>query len=65
MRIADEEMVTGLREVGLSSEEIDAILGMSTGMRDGFVPEQSRTVATTTPTTLRAWAQDQPRGTVG
>lgn len=58
VRIADEEMAATLRTVGLSPEEIDAILGMSTGMRDGFVPEQSRTVATTTPTTLRAWAQD-------
>ena len=34
---------------------------MSTGMRDGFVPEQERTLLTTTPTTLRAWAYEHLR----
>lgn len=34
---------------------------MSTGLRGGFVPEQPRTVHTTTPTTLAAWAYDELR----
>lgn len=31
-------------------------MGMSTGLREGFVPEQPRTPVTTTDTTLGAWA---------
>ena len=30
--------------------------GMSTGLRDGFVPEQARSPETTTPTTLASWS---------
>jgi hypothetical protein len=36
-------------------------MGMSTGLREGFTPEQPRTAATTTPTTLAAWCQDELR----
>jgi uncharacterized protein YbjT (DUF2867 family) len=57
-RISDEEMRSQLRAAGLGPRRVESILGMSTGMRDGFVPEQPRTVASTTPTTLRAWAYD-------
>ena len=35
-----------------------AVLGMSTGLREDFVPEQERTVRSTTETTLAAWAYD-------
>jgi hypothetical protein len=45
-----------LRAAGLGDRQVEAIVGMSTGLRDGFVPEQSRSVVTTTPTTLAAWA---------
>ncbi len=31
---------------------------MSTVMRDGFVPEQTRNATTTTPTTLAAWSYE-------
>jgi len=31
---------------------------MSTGMRDGFVPEQARDATSTTPTTPAAWSYD-------
>jgi uncharacterized protein YbjT (DUF2867 family) len=57
-RISDEEMRAQLTGAGLGPQQVESILGMSTGIRDGFVPEQPRTVATTTPTTLRAWAYD-------
>lgn len=57
-RIADEEMRSQLGAAGLGPAQVESILGMSTGLRDGFVPEQPRTVASTTPTTLRAWAYD-------
>lgn len=57
-RIADEEMRSQLAGFGLGPARVESILGMSTGLRDGFVPEQPRTVASTTPTTLRAWAYE-------
>lgn len=55
-RIEDQEMHGMLQGVGMSEAQVDAILRMSTGIRDDFVPEQPRTVRTTTPTTLAAWA---------
>jgi len=32
---------------------------MSTGLRDGFVPEQGRSVVSTTPTPLRSWLREE------
>ncbi|HEY5820873.1 MAG TPA: NAD(P)H-binding protein [Propionibacteriaceae bacterium] len=57
-RISDEAMRAGLRESGMGPGLVEAVMGMSTGMRDGFVPEQPRTAATTTPTSLASWAYD-------
>ncbi|NMD95789.1 NAD(P)H-binding protein [Rhodococcus sp. BL-253-APC-6A1W] len=57
-QIADDEMRRGLQAAGLSDAQVDAMTGMSTGLRDGFVPEQSRSIRSTTPTTLAAWAYD-------
>ncbi len=53
---SDEEQRTTLLEAGLSAAAADGIVGMTAGLREGFVPEQERTVLTTTPTTLAAWA---------
>lgn len=39
----------------------DAVIGMSTGLRANFTPEQPRTLHTTTPTTLAAWVYDTLR----
>lgn len=58
-RITDDEMLRVLRDAGMPEAMADAVLGMSTGMREGFVPEQERTVATTTPTGLRAWVREE------
>ncbi len=55
-RISDEEQADGLCGLGLTEAQIDALVGMSAGMRDGFIPEQPRDATTTTPTTLGAWA---------
>ncbi|MFJ9552563.1 NAD(P)H-binding protein [Nocardiopsis sp. NPDC101807] len=60
-RIADERMRDTLAGAGLGPGLVEAVMGMSTGLRDGFRPEQSRTAATTTPTTLAAWCQDELR----
>ena len=58
-RITDEEMHQRYLSAGMPPAMADAMLGMSTGLRDGFVPEQQRSVVTTTPTTLRAWIRDE------
>ena len=55
-RIADDDLRASLGAVGLGEAQVEAIVGMSTGLRDGFVPEQPRSVLTTTPSTLAGWA---------
>ncbi|MEV8170594.1 NAD(P)H-binding protein [Microbacterium sp. NPDC077486] len=63
-RIDDEEMRQGLRAAGMPEAMAEAVLGMSTGLRDGFVAEQPRSVLSTTPTTLEAWAREELVGVV-
>lgn len=60
-RITDNAMRTQLHQAGMTDGLVEAVLGMSTGLRENFVPEQRRTVQTTTPTTLAAWAYDHLR----
>jgi uncharacterized protein YbjT (DUF2867 family) len=55
-QIPDDEMRAALSGAGLGDAQVEAILGMSTGLREDFEPEDPRTVLTTTPTTLAAWA---------
>ncbi|MFI9809206.1 NAD(P)H-binding protein [Streptomyces sp. NPDC052301] len=57
-RVGDDAMRSLLRASGMTDGLVEAVIGMSTGLRDGFVPEQPRTPHTTTPTTLAAWAHD-------
>lgn len=59
IRISDDDMRRGLLDAGMPDAMADAVLGMSTGLRDGFVPEQERTVVTTTPTGLRGWVREE------
>ena len=54
-RIHDDEMRRQYLEAGMPAPLAEAMLGMSTGLRDGFVPEQQRSVTSTTPTSLRTW----------
>ena len=35
---------------------VEGIVGMGVGTRDGFTPEQPRSVLTTTPSSLAGWA---------
>ncbi|TXC97479.1 NAD(P)H-binding protein [Streptomyces sp. ISID311] len=60
-QIPDDAMRTQLHQAGMTDGLVEAVLGMSTGLRENFVPEQRRTIQTTTPTTLAAWAYDQLR----
>jgi uncharacterized protein YbjT (DUF2867 family) len=57
-QIPDDDVRAGLRAAGLPDVQVDAILGMSIGLREGFVPADRRTVHTTTPTTLASWAHE-------
>jgi uncharacterized protein YbjT (DUF2867 family) len=57
-RIPDEDMRAALRAAGLGERQVEAMVGMSIGVREDFVPADPRTVVTTTPTTLRAWAYE-------
>ena len=61
-RIPDEDMRAALRAAGLGERQVEAMVGMSVGLREDFVPADPRTALTTTPTTLRAWAHDHLRG---
>jgi uncharacterized protein YbjT (DUF2867 family) len=58
---ADDDIRAVLRSVGLADDAVEAIVGMPIGLRD-FTPENERTVVTTTPTTLAAWAAEHLRG---
>ncbi|MEV6564877.1 NmrA family NAD(P)-binding protein [Streptomyces kronopolitis] len=60
-RIPDDALRARLQRAGMTDAGVAAVLGMSTGLREDFVPEQPRTVRTTTPTTLAAWAYDHLR----
>jgi uncharacterized protein YbjT (DUF2867 family) len=57
VRITDEQAAAPLRELGLTERQVDGTIGMLRGMRGPFVPEDPRSVRTTTPTTLGAWAR--------
>ncbi|GIG69468.1 NmrA family NAD(P)-binding protein [Phytomonospora endophytica] len=58
-RIPDGVMRERLTGAGLPPGFADGIMGMSTGLRDGFTPEQERTARTTTPTSLAAWCHEE------
>jgi hypothetical protein len=60
-RIPDDAIRDLLRAGGMTAGLADAVIGMSTGLREGLVPEQPRTMGSTTPTTLAAWAYDALR----
>ncbi|MFI6025085.1 NmrA family NAD(P)-binding protein [Amycolatopsis magusensis] len=59
--VPDDEFRSMLRSAGLPEAQVDGIAGMSAGLSDGFVAEDERSVVTTTPTTLAAWAQQYLR----
>jgi uncharacterized protein YbjT (DUF2867 family) len=59
--ISDDDMRAGLRGAGLPPATVEAVIGMTAGLRDGFTPEQPRSPLTTTPTTLASWAHENLR----
>lgn len=58
VRVSDDDVREALRGVGMTEPQVEAIVGMSAGLRDGFRPENPRTVMTTTPTGLGGWARE-------
>lgn len=58
-RISDSEMRQRLFSVGMPEQMVDAVMGMSIGVRDEFQPEQPRTIVTSTPTRLSGWVRDE------
>lgn len=58
-QISDEQMRDEYLAAGMPPAMAQAVLGMSTGLRDGFTPEQHRTVVSTTPTALAGWIVDE------
>jgi len=55
-RITDDEQRAALRDAGMGEVAVEGIVGMSIGKREGFSPEQPRTMLTTTPGSLAGWA---------
>ncbi len=59
VQVTDDEVAAGLRAFGMNEKQVDAIIGMSRGLRQpGYLPGDPRDVTSTTPTTLRAWATE-------
>ena len=54
--IPQETLRSSLRSTGLGDKQVEAIAGMSAVTREDFVAEDERSILTTTPTTLAAWA---------
>jgi uncharacterized protein YbjT (DUF2867 family) len=54
--ISQDVLRRSLRSAGLGDRQVEGIAGMSAVLRDDFVAEDKRSVLTTTPTTLPAWA---------
>ena len=63
--LPDAALREALLSAGLSEAAAAGVVGMTAGVRDGFVPEQPRDFRSTTPTTLAAWAFAVLRGTTG
>lgn len=58
-QISDRQMRERYLEAGMPPGMADAVLGMSTGLRDDFRAEQQRTLQTTTPTHLSGWVEEE------
>ena len=55
-RITEDEERAALRAAGMTEVAVEGIVGMGFGAHTGFVPEQPRSLLTTTPSTLAGWA---------
>ncbi|KQR07674.1 NAD(P)H-binding protein [Cellulomonas sp. Leaf334] len=60
-QVSEQDQAQALAGFGMTPAQVEAVLGMTRGFADGFEPEDPRTIATTTPTTLGAWAYEHLR----
>ncbi|MVA76883.1 NAD(P)H-binding protein [Auraticoccus sp. F435] len=58
VQLEEEQVAAELRSFGMGEARVQALLGMSRGFAHGFTPEQPRSLLSTTPSTLAAWAQE-------
>ncbi|AYA25496.1 NmrA family NAD(P)-binding protein [Rhodococcus rhodochrous] len=56
-QVSDDDVRAELEGAGLTPQQVAAIVDMTAGIRDGFVPENPRDYTTTTPTPLAGWAR--------
>ena len=63
-QVSEQDQARALAGFGMTPAQVEAILGMTRGFDDGFAPEDPRSVVTTTPTTLGAWAYENLRPAV-
>jgi hypothetical protein len=56
LTISQEDLRSSLRLAGFGEKQVDGLAGMAVVMHDDYVPELMRSIVTTTPTTLAAWA---------
>lgn len=54
--LSQEALRDSLRATGLGDKQVKDLAGMSAVMREDFTAEDKRSIVTTTPTTLAAWA---------
>jgi len=54
--MSEETLRSSLRAAGLGGKQVEGFVGMSAVMREDFAAEDKRSIVTTTPTTLAAWA---------
>jgi hypothetical protein len=59
--ISQDTLRRSLRAAGFGDKQVEGIAGMSAVTREEFVAEDKRSILTTTPTTLGAWAFDHLR----
>jgi uncharacterized protein YbjT (DUF2867 family) len=62
--ISEDAQRRSMRSAGFGEKQIDGMVGMSAVLRPDFVPEDERSIITTTPTTLAAWAHAHLRPAV-
>ncbi|WP_328442097.1 NAD(P)H-binding protein [Streptomyces sp. NBC_00457] len=56
VEISDDDLRKTLLEGGLGAKQVEGFVGMPAGLREDFTPEDERSLLTTTPTGLGAWA---------
>lgn len=54
--ISQDTLRRSLRSAGLGDKQVEGMAGMSAVTRDDFIAEDKRSILTTAPTTLAAWA---------